>query len=227
MIQNALIARSTPMYVIILGCGRVGGKLAQIMSTEAHDVVIIDREQSAFRRLGDSFNGLTLCGNGVNQNFLKTAGIEKADVFCALTNGDNRNLVAAQIAKKIFNVPKVFARVYDPQRADMFSSVGVDIISGTMLIASMLRDKIMDAQFSSYLVETSELGVIRIEVSAELVGKTVREVGVPDQLSIITVIKNGRTTIPGLTTILEKNDMVLGLVRMKNLPELRKKFKII
>ncbi|MBU4305787.1 MAG: TrkA family potassium uptake protein [Candidatus Omnitrophica bacterium] len=214
------------MYVIIVGCGRVGSKLAQILSQEAHDVVIIDKEQNSFRRLGDTFNGLTLCGNGVNLEFLKTAGIEKADVFCVLTDGDNTNLMAAQIAKKIFNVPKVFARVYDPQRASIFSSFGFEIISGTMLIASMLRDKITDAKFSSYLVETRELEVMRIDARDEFIGKTAGALNVPDEFSVITVIRAGSTLLPQPDTVIEKNDVLFGLVKTDRLENIRKKFKI-
>src|SRR5512137_670918 len=105
------------MFTIIVGCGRVGSELAKLLSSEGHDVVIIDKNESSFSRLGATFNGMVLVGNGFDLELLKRAGIEKADAFCAVTNGDNTNLVSAQVAKKIFSVPKVFARVYDPQRA--------------------------------------------------------------------------------------------------------------
>ncbi|MFA5338299.1 MAG: NAD-binding protein [Candidatus Omnitrophota bacterium] len=98
------------MYVIIVGCGRVGSELAKLLSNEGHDVVVIDKSPSSFDRLGGTFNGITLVGNGFDQDLLKSAGIEKADAFCTVTNGDNTNLISAQVAKKIFNVPKVIAR---------------------------------------------------------------------------------------------------------------------
>ncbi|MDD5746324.1 MAG: TrkA family potassium uptake protein [Candidatus Omnitrophica bacterium] len=215
------------MYVIIVGCGRVGSKLAQILSFEGHDVVIIDRQQTAFRRLGESFNGLTLCGNGLNLDFLKAAGIEKAEVFCALTNGDNRNLVAAQIAKKIFRVAKVFARVYDPQRAEIFATVGVSIISGTMLFASMLRDKIMDAKFSTYLVEASDLGVFRMNVPEAFCGKTVAAVTNGNEFSIIAIIRNGVTQLAQPEMVLGKTDVILGLTHRESMESVRKKLNIV
>ena len=161
------------MYVIIVGCGRVGSELAKLLSAEGHNVVVIDNNPVAFDRLGGTFNGLTLLGNGFSLSLLKQAGIEKADAFCAVTDGDNTNLVSAQAAKKIFKVPKVIARVYDPQRAHIYKALGLDIISGTMLFAAMLRDKIIESRFSSYLIETKELGVIEIEVKNNLVGKTI------------------------------------------------------
>jgi len=95
------------MYVIIVGCGRVGSELAKILSSEGHNVVVIDRNPESFRRLGQSFNGLTLVGSGFDTELLRSAGISQADAFCAVTNGDNTNLISAQVAKKIFKVPKV------------------------------------------------------------------------------------------------------------------------
>src|SRR3990167_6830747 len=127
------------MYVIILGCGRVGSELAKLLSSEGHNVVLIDRNPASFERLGRTFNGITLVGNGFDLELLKTAGITQANAFCAVTNGDNTNLVAAQVAKKIFNVPKVIVRVYDPNRANIYKALGLDVISGTILFASMIR----------------------------------------------------------------------------------------
>jgi len=166
------------MYVIIAGCGRVGAELAKLLSGEGHDVVVIDKSRESFARLGDTFNGLTMVGNGFDLALLKQIGIEKADAFCAVTNGDNTNLISAQVAKKIFRVPKVFARVYDPQRAHIYAALGLDIISGTMLFSSMLRDKIIESRFSSYLIESKDLGVIEIEVKDNLVGKTIQDINI-------------------------------------------------
>ncbi|MCK9430886.1 MAG: TrkA family potassium uptake protein, partial [Candidatus Omnitrophica bacterium] len=176
------------MYVIIAGCGRVGAELAKLLSGEGHDVVIIDKSRESFSRLGDTFNGLTMVGNGFDLALLKQVGIEKADAFCAVTNGDNTNLISAQVAKKIFRVPKVFARVYDPQRAHIYAALGLDIISGTMLFSSMLRDKIIESRFSSYLIESKDLGVIEIEVKDNLVGKTIQDINISGEF-IVTAIR--------------------------------------
>ncbi|MBU1905897.1 MAG: NAD-binding protein, partial [Candidatus Omnitrophica bacterium] len=90
------------MYVIIVGCGRVGAELAQLLSNEGHNVVVVDKNRSAFERLGNTFNGLTSVGNGFDLELLKQVGAEKAGAFCAVTNGDNTNLICAQVAKTIF-----------------------------------------------------------------------------------------------------------------------------
>jgi len=214
------------MYIIIVGCGRVGSTLAQILSQDAHDVVIIDKEQDAFRRLGDTFNGLTLCGNGVNYEFLKTAGIEKAGIFCALTNGDNTNIMAAQIAKKIFNVPRVFARVYDPNRAELFRQRGIEVISGTMLIAKMIRAKILDSKIPTYVGSIGDLELVKIEVKGDLIHKNVKQCNIPGEFALIAILRKGRSMLPQPNTVLEEKDILFGLVTIDSLPEIKKKYQI-
>lgn len=214
------------MYVIIIGCGRVGSELAKLLAGEGHNVVIIDQNNTSFERLGGTFNGLTVVGNGFDPNLLKQSGIENADAFCAVTNGDNTNLVSAQVARKIFNVPKVIARVYDPQRAHIYSALGLDIISGTILFAAMIRDKIIESRFSSYLIETKELGVIEIEVKNSLVGKTVQQVNVPGEF-LITAIRNLKgVTIPAPETVLQDKDTLMAVVKVASLKKIKAKFEI-
>jgi len=214
------------MYVIIVGCGRVGSELAKLLSSEGHDVVVIDKNQPSFERLGGSFNGLTMVGNGFDASLLKQVGIEKADAFCALTNGDNTNLVSAQVAKKIFKVPKVIARVYDPQRAHIYAALGMDIISGTILFAAMLRDKIIESRFSSYLIETKELGVIEIEVKAGLAGKTVQEINLPGEFLVVAVRSLRGVVIPEPKTVLKDKDVLMAAVKVASLKKIKEKFNL-
>ncbi len=214
------------MYVIIVGCGRVGSELAKLLSGEGHNVVVIDKNPSAFDRLGGTFNGLTLVGNGFSLSLLKQAGIEKADAFCAVTNGDNTNLVSAQAAKKIFKVPKVIARVYDPQRAHIYKALGLDIISGTMLFAAMLRDKIIESRFSSYLIETKELGVIEIEAKNHLVGKTIQDINMPGEFLVVAIRRLQDVIIPEPGTILKGKDVLMAAVKVASLAKVKKKFNL-
>src|SRR3990167_8779278 len=198
------------MHIIIAGCGRVGSELARLLSNEGHDVIVIDKNKSSFDRLGGVFNGVTLLGSGFDVELLKQAGIEKADAFCAVTNGDNTNLISAQVAKKIFNVPKVIARVYDPQRAHIYTALGLDIISGTILFAAMLRDKIIESMFSSYLIETKELGVIEIEVKDNLVGRTIQEINIAGEFLVVAIKGLPGVIIPQPNTILKKKDVLMA-----------------
>lgn len=130
------------MKVIIMGCGRVGGVLAGLLDADGHEVTILDTDAYSFRWLPSNFGGTALVGSGADEDTLKKANIEKADVFVALTQGDNRNVLAAQLAKYIFNVPKTICRIYDPLRAEIYSALGLEILSPTRIFAQLLRENI-------------------------------------------------------------------------------------
>ena len=130
------------MKVIIMGSGRVGAQLADMLDKEGHVVTILDVDGYSFRRLSPDFHGTALLGNGLDEDTLKKAGIEQADAFIAVTQGDNRNIMASQIAKHIYHVPKVVCRIYDPLRRDLYILLGLEAISPTTLVAQMLREKL-------------------------------------------------------------------------------------
>jgi trk system potassium uptake protein TrkA len=130
------------MKVVIMGCGRVGARLASLLEQDGHTVTIIDNDSYSFRRLAPDFKGAALIGNAIDEDVLRSAGIEEADAFIALTQGDNRNVMASQIAKHIFNVPRVVCRIYDPLRRDMYEELGVETISPTTIFAQILREKL-------------------------------------------------------------------------------------
>lgn len=215
------------MHVIIVGCGRVGAELAKLLSNEGHNVVVVDKSRDAFDRLGNTFNGLTTPGNGFDLELLRQVGIEKADAFCAVTNGDNTNLISAQVAKKIFKVPKVIARVYDPQRAHIYAALGLDIISGTTLFASMLRDKIIESRFSSYLIETKDLGVFEIEVNDALVGKTPLDINIPQEFMIVAIKRLSGVIIPENNTIFRPKDILMAVMKVSSLDKIKERFSLL
>ncbi len=135
------------MQVVILGCGRVGSTLALMLSSEGHEVSIIDREPSSFRRLGEDFQGRAISGIGINADVLRDAGIESASAFLAVTNGDNTNIMAAQIAKVLFKVPRVMARIYDPLRAEVYREVDVETLCITTLGSGIFHDRLLDREY--------------------------------------------------------------------------------
>ena len=130
------------MKIVIMGCGRVGAQLAALMDTDGHTVTVLDTDAYSFRRLPPGFNGTALLGNGIDEEALKRAGIEEADAFVAVTQGDNRNVMAAQIAKHIFNVPKVICRIYDPLRQELYQTLGLETFTPTTVFAQMLKEKL-------------------------------------------------------------------------------------
>lgn len=214
------------MNIMIVGCGRVGSQLALLLSQEGHNVTIIDKSQDAFKRLGGTFNGVQALGNGFDEKLLKELKIERADAFVSVTSGDNTNLMASQIAKKIFKVPRVIARVYDPRRANIYRKLGLDIISGTVLVAAMIRDKLIENRFTGYLVETGELGVIEIIGTKDLKGKKVSELNMPDEFLVVVIERKKRVIIPEPDAKVELDDKVMGVVRTSSLKKVREKFKL-
>lgn len=126
------------MKLVILGCGRVGAQLATQLDKAGHTVSVIDSSSDSFDRLSSDFSGETVMGNGVDEEILRRAGIESADAFAAVTNGDNRNIMASQIAKEIFHVNKVVCRIYDPIREKTYRDLGLETFCPTTFGANIL-----------------------------------------------------------------------------------------
>ena len=130
------------MKVVIMGCGRVGSALAVMLADEGHDVTMLDIRAEAFRRLPADFKGKRHIGNGIDQDVLARIGVGEADAFVAVTQGDNRNAMATQIAKHIFGVKRALCRIYDPIREEMYQKLGLETISPTIVGARLLKDKL-------------------------------------------------------------------------------------
>lgn len=132
------------MKVVIMGCGRVGAQLATNLDHDGHDVTVLDMRGSQFERfLPDDFGGQKIVGDGRDQDMLREAGVEGADAFVACTAGDNRNVMAAQMARTLFNVPRVVCRIYDPLREEMYKMLGLRTISPTKVGAQLLMDALL------------------------------------------------------------------------------------
>ena len=135
--------RRRPLKIVILGCGRVGSTLAAMLDQAGHEVSVIDFSSDSFQRLSPDFRGETVQGNGVDEEILIRAGIKEADAFVAVTNGDNRNIMASQIAKEIFHVNKVMCRIYDPIREETYRELGLETICPTKVGAQMFYDELV------------------------------------------------------------------------------------
>ncbi len=122
-----------------MGCGRVGARVAAEFDEEGHDVSVIDLQLDAFRLLPRDFHGRMIVGNGVDRDVQSEAGAEGADIFMALANGDNRNAMAAQVAKHLLGVPRVVARIFDPERAEVYRELGVEAVNPTVVVSDLVR----------------------------------------------------------------------------------------
>lgn len=143
------------LKIVILGCGRVGSTLAKQLGQEGHSITIIDLTRDAFRRLGTKFTGQKIVGTGLDQDTLRLAGIESADVFISVTSGDNTNVMGAQIAHEVFGIPKVIARIYDPIRAQAYREMGITTLCTTTLAAGMIRAEALGGAEGAVLREAA------------------------------------------------------------------------
>lgn len=157
------------MKIIITGCGRVGGFLAGILDSEGHAVTIVDLDRGAFaNHLPATFKGTTFLGNGTDLDVLRTIGGEEADAFIALTQGDNRNIMAAQIAKEIFGVKRVIAKVNDPIRAQVYREKGIITFSRTTLLGHLVHAMLMEQPEIGEQLLAQAMGTERLLAGSEI-----------------------------------------------------------
>lgn len=131
------------MNVVVMGCGRVGARVASMLDHNGHAITVVDTRSSSFLLLSDDFGGDTVIGTGIDEDVLRVANIERADAFIAVTDFDNRNIMAAQVARTIFNVPKVVLRIYDPVREDTYRRMGLMTVCPTTTISAMILDQLI------------------------------------------------------------------------------------
>jgi trk system potassium uptake protein len=134
------------MRVIVVGCGRVGSAVAQSLSEEGWDVTAVDESESALARLGEHWRGGFVVGHGMDIDVLRRAGIEDADAVVVSTDGDNTNIVIAQAAQRMFEVPCVAVRLLDPARADFYASLGIDIVCPTKTAYETLTERVRSSR---------------------------------------------------------------------------------
>ncbi|OGO68407.1 MAG: potassium transporter TrkA [Chloroflexi bacterium RBG_19FT_COMBO_56_12] len=185
------------MKIVIMGCGRVGEQLARLMSDEGHSVAVIDYEANALARLGPNFKGQTVCGVGFDRDVLLRAGIEQADAFAATSASDNVNIVAARIARNIFLVPRVVARLFDPRRAEIYRRLGIFTISSTTWGAERIREIFSFAELDPLMTFGSgEVFMFSVDVTPQLVGRMVRDLSVPNEIAVVAIPREGRAFLP-------------------------------
>ncbi len=130
------------MNAVIMGSGRVASELATLLDQEGHKVTVIDLDPAQFDKLPDTFAGRTMVGDATDEEVLRKAGLPSADAFIALTRDDDRNAMAAQIAKHIFGVRKVICRIYDPLREEFYKTLGLEAISPIMVFARLVKGRL-------------------------------------------------------------------------------------
>lgn len=209
------------MNIVVVGCGRVGSQLATMLSVEGHNVVVIDRDEAAFRRLGSTFNGVTLRGLGFDEEILEQAGIREADVFAAVTNLDNTNLMAAEVARKIFGVPHVVARLYNPVRERTYQQLDLDYVCGTTLVAESLMEKIK-AGHGHHLNSIDDIEVIEFKAGPGIDGKRVGDVELERRFRIFAVTRGRTSHVPDVEMVLHAGDIIFASVKADAFPKVER-----
>ena len=209
------------MNVIVVGCGRVGSQLATLLSVDGHNVTVIDKDSGSFRRLGTTFNGVTIRGLGFDEEILEEAGIRECDAFAAVTDLDNTNLMAAEVARKIFEVPHVVARLYNPQRERTYQQLDLDYVCGTTLVAESLLDKIQSGH-GHHIDTFGDVEIVVFKLAATAVGKTVAEIDIPGQIMVAIIARGKRTFIPTPDTKLQSGDVLRVAMKEDAMPQLRR-----
>jgi trk system potassium uptake protein TrkA len=200
------------MRYLIVGCGRVGSTLAKLLVAE-HDVVVVDENPGAFKRLGARFGGGVEVGTGIDYDVLKRAGAEKADGFVAVTDGDNRNVMAALIAQRMFRIPKIVARIYDPPRGQLYRDLGIETFSPTTLGAQIIRDALLDSPFTSLpSFDFGNLTSLVATVSEAQNGKRVADIEENGKIRIAAIRQMGSVRVAAPNDVLKVGDEINAIV---------------
>lgn len=203
------------MYGVIVGSGRLGAALAAALSQEGHDIVVVDRNASAFARLGAGFNGTTILGIGIDEDVLKRAGIEHADFLCAMTSSDSVNLMVAQVARKVFGVGKVVARIFDPSKAELYRDLDIEAVSTVSAGVADIRNTLAleglsrEATLGAGLIE-----IVSFTAGRGSAGRTVAELDIPRKFHILALARDNAWSIPAAGDRLEEGDRVTAVVRI-------------
>jgi trk system potassium uptake protein TrkA len=211
------------MRVIIVGCGRVGSELANALSAERHEVVVIDRSPLSFGRLSREFNGRMLTGVGFDRDTLQKADIEGAQALAASTDSDNVNIVVAVTAKETFKVPHVVARIYDPQVAEIYRREGIPTVTPTVWAASTMKTLIVHPPLASLSTcGSGEVQFLTVEVPRPLAGRTVQDLTLPGEALVGAVVRRGQAMIATTNTRLEAGDVLHITAAVSAIPKLEK-----
>jgi trk system potassium uptake protein len=212
------------MRYLIVGCGRVGSTLAKRLARAGHEVTVVDENSAAFRRVGRDFPGKLVLGTGIDVDVLQRAGADTADGFAAVTQGDNRNIMAALIAQQHFKIKRVVARIYDPQRSEMYRDFGISTVCPTTVGARLIAGALIEQHYQSLLFDRADVEIVEHTVGAEWLGRSAADITVPGKSQIALIVRGQRSIIPTPDLQLEGGDHVIATVRSDFVEEYRKLF---
>ena len=197
------------MKIIVMGCGRVGSQVSLLLAAHGHEVTVIDHDANALARLGTEFKGRVVRGLGFDRNVLIEAGIETAEGFVAASSSDNANIVAARIARNIFRVPRVVARLYDPVRAEVYQRLGLTTISSTAWGAERIVEVVTHADLDVlHVFKDGGTTLVRVEIPPRLNGYRVSQMNISGEVAVTAITRNDETFIPVSGTEFQEGDVI-------------------
>ena len=206
-----------------MGCGRVGSTLAVDLEKSGHTVAVIDQNREAFRRLGANFNGRTVAGVGFDRDTLLEAGIEKADAFAAVSNGDNSNILAARVARETFGVKNVVARIYDPGRAEIYQRLGIPTVATVLWTTDQIMRRLTpDGTKSEWRDATGKILLVEVSLHKEWYGESILLIEKNTNARVAFITRLGEAILPDEHTVLQEGDLVHLLVNEKQVSETEK-----
>jgi len=211
------------MKILIIGCGRVGAGLALSLSRQGETVTVIDQAPNALQRLGETFRGRAMLGSAFDRETILQAGIERADGLAAVTGSDEVNFVIGRLARRMFQVPRVVVRLYDPRKADIYRRLGLQTINpvtwGIQRIAELLSFSHLDTVMS---LGSGEVDLVETELPLLLAGRTVNELTLSGEIQVAAVSRGGKTFLPTLGTVFQEGDVVHLVVLAASSARLKK-----
>ncbi|MEU7817382.1 TrkA family potassium uptake protein [Pseudonocardia sp. NPDC049154] len=197
------------MYVVIMGCGRVGASLAAGLERLGHEVSVIDRDVQAFRRLGTDFRGRQVVGFGFHREVLIEAGIEKADAFAAVSSGDNSNILSARVARETFGVERVVARIYDAKRAAVYERLGIPTVATVPWTTDrFMRMVLPDGVATAWREPAGTVAILPLPLHEDWVGRPIRELEEATNSRVAFIVRFGTGVLPTRETAVQADDVV-------------------
>jgi trk system potassium uptake protein len=201
------------LHVVIMGCGRLGSTLAQNLDGRGHSVAVIDQNADAFRRLPAEFSGTTITGIGFDRDVLRSAGIERADAFAAVSSGDNSNIISARLARETFGVSRVVARIYDARRAQVYERLGIPTVATIRWAADrMVRHLVPEGTVEVFRDPTSVVSIVEAPLHRDWVGKTIKSLEEATGARVAYVMRFGMSMLGTPSTVFQDGDQVYLLV---------------
>jgi len=207
------------VHFVIMGCGRTGSTLAQMVEQRGHTVSIIDHNPEAFRRLGAAFEGQRVTGVGFEREVLQEAGIAEAYAFAAVSSGDNSNILSARVAREVFGVSNVVARIYDPGRAEIYQRLGIPTVATVRWAADQIVRRLLPVgAVSEYRDASGVLVLAEVGIHLSWVGQRMSAIEQISKARVAYLTRLGEGVVPGPDTVYQEGDLVHLMLRESDLP---------